>query len=199
MRGDLYDRVCKGQGVTSVTMLRKLGLRTLLPVVHLAACLIVVFFCKIVPTSIISQGTARVIIDVECGINLPVLAVFFTLKAVFRMDASRALLFCIPFVPVLWYAVGLWIDRRLGLVPRNKPRPGAFYSISLMIFFCAMVLLAIPFMQSIYQTPRNGNEPDLSAELAICAWYLFLLVILAGMIRARFFARADESSGSSNS
>ncbi len=175
-------------------MLRKLGFRTLLPVVHLAACLVVVFICKIMPTLTISPRTARIVTDVECGINLPVLAVPLALRAVFRIDASRALWLAIPFVPVLWYAVGLWIDRRLGLVPQNRPRPSALYSISLLISFCVLVLLAIPLMQSIYQMRQSEDGIDLpSLEFATCGWYVFLLVVLGEMIRVRFFTRTDES------
>lgn len=76
-------------------------------------------------------------------LNLPALLVAIPIAAYAFHGADRAIIYAAtPFVPVLWYFIGRWIDTKLGILPVHSPRvPGAKIRRALMVVAGAMFLL----------------------------------------------------------
>lgn len=126
------------------------------------------------------------------ALNVPaVLAALFLNTVVFRFRTNYLFLLAVPFVLILWYPVGRWFDRRLGWVQRRK-RKRTLIGDTLLVL-CG--LFAIFSVVILLQTIKQAYIPDsLWLVLGVCAWFAFLLVVLAGVFYARFFRSSDVAA-----
>jgi hypothetical protein len=119
------------------------------------------------------------------------LAALFLNAIVFRFPTNHTFLLAAPFVPMLWYPVGRWFDRRLGWAQRDKSKR-TFIGDTLLVL-CG--LLAIFSVVIFLQTIKRAYTPDsLWLVFGVCAWFAFLLVVLAGRFHARFFKASDTAA-----
>lgn len=148
------------------------------------------------PSLTISARVAGAVVNLESALNLPALSIALILRAILKLGTNAGLWLALPFIPVLWYIVGLWLDRRLGWARRSAATPSRIRRVSLAISFCAAVLFGIPLLQTIYEARRTGGTlGNAWLDLGVCTWYAFLLVVLAEMIRSSLFSRPDDPRG----
>lgn len=183
-------------------MLRKIGLRRSLPILNLA--FYIASMCIGLPmrahlTSMsaaqvhsVESGTVPFRIKFAVALNVPAILAAVLLNAiVFRFQINHMFLVAAPFVPMLWYPVGRWFDRRLGWVQGRKAKR-TFIGDTLLVL-CG--LLAILSVVVVLQTIRRAYTPDsLWLVFGVCTWFAFLLVVLAGIFHARFFRASDVAA-----
>ena len=168
-------------------VIKTIGFRRLLPVLNLL--LYVAFACVGSAGELSSVQTHSTHVDtVPVGTrfvvaaNVPAVLVAFALNATaFHFQPNRLFLLGIPFVPLLWYPVGYWIDRRVGWIPRRKP-------IRTMLrdaFLASAALIATLSVVVFIQTIRRGYPGPMG--YGVCAWFAFLLTVLARMLYSRLF------------
>lgn len=185
-------------------MLRRIGLRTLLPLLNLA--LYVSLVCignarNSPPTLANTQATvvrSNILTraEVALALNLPALATAFVLNvALFHLKATSIFWLTLPFVPLSWFGVGLWIDRRFGWLRRPKPKR-TFVRDAFLVLTCLVTLLFVfEILKTILQQWRSSGSADRPwLDVGSCAWSAFLLTVLGGMFSARFFQKAEPAS-----
>jgi hypothetical protein len=141
---------------------------------------------------LVDSGIISSRVKFAVALNLPaVLAALFLNTMVFRFQTNYLILLAAPFVLILWYPVGRWLDRRLGWVQCRK-RKRTLIGDTLLVF-CG--LLAIFSAVILLQTINQAYTPDsLWFVLGVCSWFAFLLVVLAGVFYARFFRASDVAA-----
>ena len=180
-------------------MLRKISFRRLLPILNLALYISLMCLGHTVRLHLTAPSAAQLHL-VEPGImpsriklavalNVPaVLAAFFLNTMVFHFQTNYLFLLALPFVLMLWYPVGRWFDQRLGWVQRRKPKATLIGDILLVL--CG--LFAVFAVVILLQTMKRAYILDsLWLVLGVCAWFAFVLVVLAGAFYARFFRSSD--------
>jgi hypothetical protein len=80
-----------------------------------------------------------------------------------------------PAIAVLWYLVGLWLDRRLGLAPVSPKIPHRFWRYAQMIVL-ALLLAAIG---SFLVNPFDRTV----ASISLLAWLMFGTVVIIVQVR----------------
>lgn len=190
----------KLQWIALNLMLRRIGFRSLLPLANLVLFLSVACFnnCYYNPAS--SSNTTKPVrtptrVKVVMSLDLPAMApVTFLTVVVPRISATWLSLVSGLFIPILWYYVGRWIDRRLDWAARPKPRRTLFRDAFLIATAVVAGLPIIAFLLSLSAPDRRVHSSATGIEVGIYAWYCFLLVIVAEMLRARYFTRSSESA-----
>jgi hypothetical protein len=177
-------------------MLRRIGFRRLLPVVNLAFYLLVVCFS---PRSF-NQGAdgestkpVRIPtrVKVVMSLNVPVMAPvsLLTEKIAPTFSVTWLSLLLGIFIPIWWYFVGRWFDRRLGWAVRLKPRRTPVRDVLLITSTVVAALPILLFFQTFFLSAahRHAHASTTGIEVGLCGWYCFLLVVLADMLRTRYF------------
>src|SRR3954465_11931491 len=94
---------------------------------------------------------------------------------IFHIGSNHGGLLCsLPFVLLLWYAVGHWLDRQLNILPRRPPGL-AIRIASWTGIMTAAVLLAIGIMAFRSHTSLNVDVLALAAGWLL--WSVLLLVM----------------------
>jgi|SRR5579864_183415 len=116
-------------------------------------------------------------------LNLPafVLAIPITLL-LFPGNAIGSMYSSLPFVPLVWYGVGRWLDRLLGYIPQpaklHRGRRRAFALLSTFFLF-----LSIASITPINHHHRRGVDTYI-IETALIVWSgLFLAISTTGSVR----------------
>lgn len=168
-------------------MIKAIGFRRLLPVANLL--LYVGLMCcgngRWTSSGQADSHAVTVPILNRCVIALNVPAVFaaFGLNAVvFHFQLKYAFLLSIPFVLLLWYPVGCWIDRQVGWSLRRKQIGAVLRDVFLASAVLISVLAVVLFVQIIH---RVGPRDPFWMGYGICAWFAFLLTVLAGTVYRR--------------
>jgi hypothetical protein len=184
-------------------MLRRIGFRRLLPIANLAVFLSVACFsnCYYDPTSTSDSSKpvripARV--KVVMSLDLPAIApVSFLAVVVPRISATWLSLVSGLFIPILWYYVGRWIDRRLGWAARPKLRRTLVRDILLIATAVVAALSILLFFQTLVLSApyRHAHPSRTGMEVGLICWYCFLLIVVGEMLRARYFARSNVGLG----
>lgn len=96
-------------------------------------------------------------------------------------------------VALLWYVVGLWIDRRLGLVAAPPKRlPGPFRRVFAWAVWAILVGATAMFSYALY----GGAMPHArSSGISLAGWIWFLAIVyLLQLLRWRALAREESST-----
>lgn len=176
-------------------MLRRIGFRMLLPLLNLILYLALI--------CIGSAGNIQAIAanadfstraKVAFSLNVPALAAAIVVNVVvFHFPASFISWLALPFIPLFWFGVGLWIDRRLGWSRRRIPKRSFIRDTFLIVTCLATALFAVELVKTILQQ-RRGSADMPWLDFGVCAWTGFLLTVLAGMFGARFFKKGHSGS-----
>jgi len=184
-------------------MLRRVGLRRLLPCLNLVVYVSMIGVCDIwksgpnpMPTSQIPSAETRdvsVFVKSVLSANVLALAVGVILNGASHTHPMRAFLLAVPFVPLFWYPVGAWLDRRLGWRSRSRPTRSLVRDILLIV---VAVIALLPFVVLI-QVIKAGvpSPPDrLGMGFGLCAWITFGLVVILFALFNRFYHRHPVTS-----
>jgi hypothetical protein len=159
-------------------MIKTIGFRRLLPIANCLLYVVLTCFgsCRI--TSAQFDPSTLIL-----AVNVPVVLAAFTLDAaVFHSQLKLAFLLSIPLVPLLWYLVGSWIDRRIGWIPSRK----YVRTLSRDVLLASAVVTACLVVVVFVQTVTLVHPPRMSwVVCAVCAWMAFLLAVLGRMVYRR--------------
>lgn len=172
-------------------MIKAIGLRRLLPILNVLLYLAVICFTN-PDTAASAQARVNQLDRIPVGTrliiaaNVPAVLLAFALNAtVLHLQPTRLFLLAAPFVLLLWYPVGFWFDRRLGWIASNRPIR-TFLRDS---FLASQVLIAVLAIVIFVQVIKRGSPgpPDrFWMSYGVCAWFAFLLAVLATKLYARF-------------
>jgi hypothetical protein len=190
------------------SMLRKIGFRRLLPVLSLA--LYVASICvgnagrsgtthiSATRTHTAEVGTIPARVKMAVSLNVPaVLAASLLNAIVFHFQTSGVFLLAVPFVPVLWYPVGKWFDRRLGWVHRCKPKR-TFIRDTLVVASGVLAILSVVVFAQVIKRGYPGPPDTFWIAFGVCAWFAFLLVVVAGIFHAHFLQKHEVATSMAN-
>jgi hypothetical protein len=161
-------------------MLRRVGLRTLLPISSLALYLALMCIgnaresrqtlATAKATAVIADFPTRV--KIMFALNVPAIATaFFLNEVVFHLQANYIFWLALPLVPLLWFKVGLWIDRRLGWVRRREPKRTFIRGAVLVVACLVAILFVIALLQTILGQRRSPGSTDMPwLNFGVCAW-----------------------------
>ena len=170
--------------------MKAIGFRRLLPIVNVSLYLMFLCFAgasapgsfqaRVNETDSISVGTRLVI-----AANVPVVVAAFALNAaVLHLQSSRLFLLASPFVLLLWYPVGLWLDRRFGLIPLRRP-VRSFVRDGLLATQVLVAILAVVVFLQVIKRGYPGPPDPYWMGYGVCAWFAFLLAVLGTKLYAR--------------
>jgi hypothetical protein len=202
-------------------MLRRLGFRRLLPATQTILYLALVgpfSYETLKLTSQLSSPDAQIRRARETGgfrpmqfdrpaprrvilalaINLPVVLTAGIAFVPIVPEGARGnaawLLYLTPFVALLWYGVGLWVDPQLGWIPRSPPSPSTLrrrawriaFSLFAGLLLIAIALLVIILAKAIGGTGAVG--PQQLGELMMVytpavGWSFFVLMVCRQELR----------------
>ena len=177
-------------------MFQRIGFRLLLPVMNLALCVALV--CTGNPasrnpsamSSSLDNANTPVRLEFVLGVNLPaLLPVLVAHIAMPGLNKNFEVWLAIPFTLVLWFLVGSWMDRRLGLIHSRRPKR-TFIRDWALVAFCIVASLAFVLLIKVMHVavPTPGHPRDVRwIGYSISGWYLLFLGTLAGMCWDRFF------------
>ena len=169
-------------------MVKAIGFRRLLPI---ANCLLyVVLMCFDSGRGITSSqpvsdvGAVPIPLRLVVAANVPAVLAAFAVNAVFHFQLRNPFLLTIPFIPLLWYPVGSWIDRRLGWSPSRRyvrTRLRDVLLVSAVVIACFAVQVFVQNARVLYPRPTD----PFWMGYGIWLWFLFLLSVLARMVYRR--------------
>jgi hypothetical protein len=111
-------------------------------------------------------------------LNLPAALVGLILQDSLLHRSSDAWLFLVsaPAVVLLWYLVGLWIDRRLGFValPKGRRFPPIFARLAFGLSVLILIFAAIVVLRSVLSHHRIE---EIVVATSIAGWSGFLFVV----------------------
>jgi len=117
------------------------------------------------------------------AINVPATMLGALCAEIFQIGSNLAGLLCsMPFVLLLWYAVGHWLDHQLDILPRGAPGNAIRIACWVGILFSA-VLLAVGFMA--VRSHSSLNPEVLSLAAGWLMWSFLLLVMCVLTLRRR--------------
>jgi hypothetical protein len=170
-------------------MVKAIGFRRLLPI---ANCLLyVALLCfdnghGITSSQPVSDVDAVPIpLRLVVAANVPAVLVAFAIRAVFHFQLRNPFLLAIPFIPLLWYPVGSWIDRRLGWSPSRKRVRNRLRDVLLILAVLIACFAMQVFVQRFKVLYPRPTDP-FWAGYGIWLWFLFLVAVLARMVYGRF-------------
>lgn len=188
-------------------MLRTIGLRRLLPVLNIALFVAALCIGSAGDPEIQHKSAARDHVTetdtfpahfkIAVSLNLPPVLTALVINAtIFHFRTSCVPWLALPLIPLFWFPVGKWFDRRLGWVPGRKPKR-AFVRDALVItsgIFAILFLVVLLQVVRVVKQGYSGSPDALWIVLGVCAWFGFLLVVLAGMLHSRFLAKSDMAT-----
>jgi len=116
------------------------------------------------PTSQLAIGPNAPAVLVAIGLNTTLL----------RRETMYTLWLAAPLIPVLWYGVGRWFDRRLDWVASPKPKRSFLRDAILGLPGCFAVLVLLLVAQVMMRGYPGPPDP-LRLGLGVCSWFAFLL------------------------
>lgn len=177
-------------------MIRRLGFRRILPIAH------IVLFIALVTIGAIQAGhsfgprvrqTAYQESDnlpeghpqatfvmplawtIAIAINVPAAMLGALCAEILHLGSNLGALLCsMPFVLLLWYAVGHWLDHQINILPRRKPGNAIRITCWSGILLSA-VLLAIGLMA--FRSHASLNPDVVALALGWLLWSVLLLVM----------------------
>ncbi len=185
-------------------MLRRLGFRRILPIGH------IILFIALVTIGAIQVGHSfgprvrQVAYQQEgelpnghpqatfvmplawtlaIAINVPATMLGALIAEIFHLGSNMGGLLCsMPFVLLLWYFVGRWLDHQLNILPRRAPGNGIRIACWVGILLSA-VLLAIGLMA--FRTHVSLNADVVALALGWLLWSLLLLIMCVLTLQRR--------------
>jgi hypothetical protein len=189
-------------------MLRRIGFRRLLPLLNLA--LYVASICignagdsgkthiSASRPPAAEAGTIPARVKIAVSLNVPaVLAASLLNVIVFHFQTSGVFLLAVPFVPLLWYPVGKWFDRRLGWVHRYKSKR-TFIRDALVVASSVLAILSVVIFIQVIKRGHPGPPDPFWIAFGVCAWFAFLLVVVAGIFYAHFLQKPEIATSTAN-
>ena len=182
-------------------MIRRLGFRRILPIAH------IILFIALVTIGAIRVGhsfgprvrqtayqeselpeghpqatfTMPLAWTLAIAINVPATMLGALFAEIFHIGSNLGGLLCsMPFVLLLWYAVGHWLDHQLNLLPRCPPGSGIRIACWIGILLSA-VLLAIGLLA--FKSHRSLNADVVALALGWLLWSVLLLVMCVLTLR----------------
>jgi len=124
---------------------------------------------------------------IAAALNAPaLLAGLFTGMVLGWLEISTNPYLHIIYVPLLWYAVGRWIDAQRGSIARKLPRYPQESKLGWGIAFAVGCLLLIFAVGNGVAWTRNHYENRLLQLVAFLPWSMWLLIIsISGWRRVR--------------
>ena len=122
-------------------------------------------------------------VKVDAALNLPALLMSIPFKMAFPTTSDNATIFAsTPFVPLVWYGIGLWLDRLVGFVALPRRRHPTVRRI--VVITAAMLL----YVSVLSMTPINhhrGADPYWRGGTMVLWSALLLLISAAGAVEKR--------------
>jgi len=185
-------------------MLRTIGFRRLLPALNMA--LFAAAFCigsvggsdtrheSATRDHVVETGTFPAYFKIAVSLNLPAVLTALVVNAtVFHFRTSCVPWLVVPLIPLFWFPVGKWFDRRLDWVHRCKPKR-TFVRDALAVASGILAILVFLVLLQVVRVVKQGysGSPDgFWIVLGVCAWFAFVLVVLARMLYSRFLRKPD--------
>ena len=185
-------------------MLRRIGLRWLLPLINLVVYVALIGVCEVWKSGLPNPTSPPQSRSVEPKVSPFVKGVLsanvLALAAGVILNASaqhtqpmRGFLLAVPFVPLFWYPVGRWLDRRLQwMLPRQPKR--SLTCDALLIFVAVIALISAVVLIQVIRTGIPGPPDRLGLGFGFCAWFAFGLVVVLFALFDRFFQRRPVTS-----
>ena len=184
-----------------ISMLRRIGFRRLLPVLNLvlyAASMCIGNASESGQTRMSAAhahgGEADTIptrVKIAVALNVPAVIAAFLLNAIaFHFQTNRVFLLAVLFIPLLWYPVGKWFDRRVGWVRRGKPKR-TFIRDALLVVSGVLAILSVVVLIQVIKRGYPGPPDTFWIGFGVCAWFAFLLIVVAGMFHTRFLQKSE--------
>jgi hypothetical protein len=127
------------------------------------------------------------------AINVPATMLGAICAEIFHIGSNLGGLLCsMPFVLLLWYAVGHWLDHQLNILPRRPPGAGIRIACWVGIVLSAM-LLAIGIMA--LRSHHAVTSEVLSLSVGWLLWSGLLLVMCILTLRRRPPSAYEEHPG----
>jgi len=123
------------------------------------------------------------------AINVPATMLGALFAEIFHLGSNLGALLCsMPFVLLLWYAVGHWLDHQLNILPRCKPGNAIRIACWIGILLSA-VLLAVGLMA--FKSHAALNADVVALALGWLFWSLLLLLMCVLTLQRRTVANAS--------
>jgi len=179
--------------VSNTFMIRRFGFRHMLPALVLLIHLTVLWWDshgakhRPVETSPPPMWDVPkpipVAIKVAAAVNLPALLMSVPFLMAFAPSSDSAAIFAsIPFVPLVWYGIGLWLDRLTGLAaPPRRRHP----TLRRIVVITAAILLCLSIVSMTPINHHRGTDLYWTGGTMVL-WSVLLLVISAtGVVERR--------------
>jgi hypothetical protein len=105
----------------------------------------------------------------------------------------RVFLLAVPFVPLFWYPVGRWLDRRLRWIPPRQPKRSRTRD-ALLLFVAVIALISVAVLIQVIRAGIPGPHDRLGIGFGFCAWFAFGLFVILFALFDRFFQRRPVTS-----
>jgi hypothetical protein len=124
-----------------------------------------------------------VAMKVAASLNLPALLMSVPFKMAFPATSDNKAIFAsIPFVPLVWYGIGLWLDRltgRVALPRRQHPRLRRIVVITTPILLCISIVSMTPLNH------HRGTDPYWTGGRMVLWSTLLLGISATGVVEKR--------------
>ena len=191
-------------------MLRRLGFRRILPIANILLFMALVtigamqvghsFGPRVRQTAYQEGGnlpeghpqatfTMPIAWTVAIAINVPATMLGALCAEIFHIGSNFGALLCsMPFVLLLWYAVGHWLDHQLNILPRCAPGNGIRIACWVGILLSAL-LLAVGLMA--FRSHAALNADVVALALGWLLWSVLLLVMCVLTLQRRTVSSAS--------
>jgi formate hydrogenlyase subunit 3/multisubunit Na+/H+ antiporter MnhD subunit len=123
----------------------------------------------------------RAAMKVSLLLNLPSLLLALPFAATLHQETDTGLLYAaLPFIPIIWYGIGRWIDSMLGLIRKRWLLPRSLSGFMVLLATFLLVLSVLTVMPS-----NHHRRPDTYwTGAALILWAaLFLAMSLSSFCR----------------